>query len=183
MTEYVALLRAVNVGGHAPLAMPALREAVARWGARNIRTVLQSGNMVFESKRRPERELEGELARSCETALHQRIEFFVRDSAAWRQLVSENPFPDEAATDPAHLHVLFLKEDPVPDAWKRLREAIRGPERFAERPRLAYILYPDGMGRSTLTPAVIERSLGSRGTDRNWNTVLRLHGLLAPDRA
>lgn len=182
MTEYVALLRAVNVGGHAPVGMPVLRTAVERMGHRNVRTVLQSGNLLFESTIRSERALEAELASGCETALHQRIEFFVRASAAWQEIVSENPYPEQAATGPAYLHVLFLKETVPPESWARLRGAIRGRERFVERSRHAYIVYPDGVGRSKLTPALIERALGTRGTDRNWNTVLRLSALLPSAR-
>ena len=83
----------------------------------------------------------------------------------------------EAERDPARLLVVFLKDAPGAAHVKALAEAIAGPEVVRARGRHAYIFYPAGIGRSSLTHALIEKRLGTHGTGRNWNTVLKLAAL------
>lgn len=178
MTEFVALLRAVNVGGRAPVRMSELEKVAGRIGLRHVRTALQSGNLLFGAEARSEGSLEKELESALPAALGLPVDCFVRSAAAWRETVVRNPFPEEAAADPAHLLVLFLKAAPTSEAWSRLAAANRGRERIRPGDREAYIVYPDGIGRSQLTPALLEKALGVRGTGRNWKTVERLNALL-----
>jgi uncharacterized protein (DUF1697 family) len=89
-----------------------------------------------------------------------------------------NPFPEEAKRDPGRLIAMCLKGKPALDAVDALRSAISGPERVQVIGRELYIVYPDGMGQSRLTTALIDRTLGVRGTARNWNTVLKLGALV-----
>jgi len=180
VTEHVVLLRAVNLGSSTALRMPELRTAVGRWGARDVRSVLQSGNLVLEADERSAPAVESALEADLVRRLKRPLELFVRSAADWRAIVAENPFVSEAADDPAHLLVLLLKSTPTDAAWGRLRAAVQGRERFSPGGPHAYLVYPDGIGRSRLTPDVIERALGVRGTARNWNTVRRLEALLAP---
>lgn len=88
--------------------------------------------------------------------------------------VPKNPFPEEAEEDPSHLAVMCLKEAPSPAQINALADGIIGRERVRAVDAQLYVFYPDGIGRSRLTHAVIERSLGIRGTARNWNTVLKI---------
>ncbi len=88
--------------------------------------------------------------------------------------VAANPFAKEAKADPGHVHVLFLREVPTAAAYAALAGAIKGREIVRAGGRHAYMLYPDGMGRSKLTPAMLARHLGMSGTARNWNTVQKL---------
>ena len=89
-------------------------------------------------------------------------------------MVADNPFPDEAERDPGHLVALCLKAAPKAAAVRALQAVIKGPEVVRAGSRHVYITYPAGIGRSRLTAAVIEKALGSPGTGRNWNTVLKL---------
>ena len=98
----------------------------------------------------------------------------VRSARDWGDIITSNPFPDEAARDPAHLLLFALSEAPSKAAADELRSGWPGPERIAASHREAYLVYPEGIGRSKLTNALIERRLGVRGTGRNWNTVLKL---------
>ena len=96
-----------------------------------------------------------------------------------RGLIAANPFPEQAASDPAHLVLMGTLRD-APSAGGRedaLRAAIKGREIVQARGRHLYIVYPDGIGPSKLTGGVIERALSTRGTARNWNTVLKLAAL------
>jgi len=173
LTTHVALLRAINVGGHKLVAMEDLRDFLAELGFADPRSLLQSGNLVFRSSRSGvglERWLEAE----AKTRLGLETNFFVRTAAEWEEIVTHNPFPREAERDPGHLLTLFLKDAPDPAAVKALQAAITGREVVRAWGRQTYIVYPDGVGRSKLTNALIEKKLGTRGTGRNWNTVLKL---------
>jgi uncharacterized protein (DUF1697 family) len=174
MTAYVALLRAVNVAGHNRVAMADLVALLAALGFSGGRSLLQSGNLVFRGDRRSRAELERLLEAETAARLSVRTDYLVRDADEWRAVVAGNPFRDEAERDPGHLVVIFLKEAPRAEAVAALRAAIPGRERVHIKGRHAYVVYPDGIGRSKLTNRLIEDKLGTRGTGRNWNTVLKL---------
>jgi uncharacterized protein (DUF1697 family) len=173
----VALLRAVNLGAHNKVAMTDLRELLDRLGFEEARSLLQSGNLVFRAARPAGASLERLLETEAEKALQLRTEFFVRSAEEWKKVVAANPFPEEAARDPGHLLVMFFKGMLRADAVSALQAAITGRERVRAVGKQAYIVYPDGIGRSRVTNAFIEKKLGGRGTGRNWNTVLKLGAL------
>ncbi|MCI4349274.1 MAG: DUF1697 domain-containing protein [Thermoplasmata archaeon] len=174
MATYVVLLRAVNVGGHAPIAMAPLRGWLEAIGFEDVRTYLQSGNLVFSSRDGPGKGLEERLERLAEQHLHLRTEFFLRTVTEWAKLVARNPFPTVARRDPAHLVMVVLKEAPKPERVRDLQANHGGPEELRPGVRHLYVTYPDGIGRSRLTLGRIETALGVRGTARNWNTVRAL---------
>jgi uncharacterized protein (DUF1697 family) len=171
---HIALLRGINVGGNNMVAMSDLRAMAAKLGMSNVQTLLQSGNLVFESSRKSaaqlERLLEAEIGRRFEST----IGVFVRTADEWKTLVARNPFGAEAASDPARLIVMVFKDECALEQVGALQGAIVGPERVRAVGRQLYLVYPDGMGKSKLTNALIEKTLGMRGTARNWNTVLKL---------
>lgn len=175
MTNCVALLRAVNLGSHNKVGMSELRDFFGRVGLGDARTLLQSGNVVFRTIRRPASALERLLEAEAAKHLDLHTDFFVRDAEEWEAIIEKNPFRDEARRDPGHLVVMCLKEAPSADAVKALQAAIKGRETVRAEGRQAYIVYPDGIGESRLTSALLEKKLGTRGTGRNWNTVLKLH--------
>jgi uncharacterized protein (DUF1697 family) len=177
MTAYIALLRGVNVGGHGTVAMTDLRDCVTRLGFTDVRTLLQSGNLVFASEKRPTVALEQLLEKEVTAQLDLQADFMIRTAAEWGKIIARNPFPAEAKSDPGHLVVVALKEAAKQKDVESLRAAFVGPETIRADGRQLYILYPDGQGRSRLTNTFIEKKLGTRGTARNWNTVLKLGAL------
>jgi len=179
MPTYIGLLRAVNLGGATQVPMAQLRELLAEVGLEEGRTLLQSGNVVFQSRARDETALERVLARAIAERMRVRTEVFVRSSEAWGSVVAGNPFVREARDDPSHLLVMALRNAPAEGRWKALEAAISGRERVHGSGRHAYLVYPDGIGRSRLTAARIESHLGTVGTARNWNTVTKLAELAA----
>ena len=159
------------------VAMSDLCDLATALGFGEPRTLLQSGNLVFQSDR-----LKGEpLERLLEIEFKKRFgfetTFFVRTPKEWRAIVSNNPFPREATKDPSHLLVLFLKIAPARKAVDALQSAIVGPELVRAVGSQAYIVYPDGVGRSRLTNTILEKHVG-RGTGRNWNTILKIAAVL-----
>jgi uncharacterized protein (DUF1697 family) len=179
MPTHIALLRAVNLGAHNKVAMADLRGLAGGLGFEEPATLLQSGNLVFRNARPTGAALETMLEREASKRLGLETAFFVRTAAEWRQIVARNPFPDQARRDPSHLLLLCLKAPPPAGAAERLQEAISGRELVRTDGRQAYVVYPDGIGRSKVTNAVLERRLGTAGTGRNWNTVLKLAALAA----
>jgi uncharacterized protein (DUF1697 family) len=177
VTSFIALLRGINVGGHNKIAMADLRALAERLGLREPRTILQSGNLVFMSKPQTAGKLEQMLERELKQQLSLDVSFMVRTAAEWDALIARNPYTEAARRDPGRLVVMCFKEPPDPKAVKVLRGAIEGRETFIAAGKQAYIVYPDGQGRSKFTLALIESKLGTRGTARNWNTVLKLAAL------
>jgi uncharacterized protein (DUF1697 family) len=173
MTVAIALLRAVNVGGRS-LKMADLVTLAGDMGFEAPRTLLQSGNLVFETAEAPDAGLERRLEAEAAARFGYQIDFIVRSAAEWRALIARNPFGDAARDDPSHLLVMPLKTAPPDSAIEALRAAIRGREQAALFDRAVYLVYPDGIGPSKLTTQVIERRLETRGTARNWNTALKL---------
>ena len=180
MPKYVALLRGVNVVGRTMVAMSDLRDLLETMGFADVRSLLQSGNLVFRTDRRIsstslERMLEAEttkrLGRDSPT-------YMVRSPAEWKALIDANPFPTQAKRDPSHLLIMFLKTPAAAGNVKALRGAIRGRETIEAIGKHLYVIYPDGVGQSKFTHGLIERVLGVRATGRNWNTVLKLAALI-----
>ena len=180
MHKFVALLRAVNVGGNAKAPSAALKAAAEGIGLRAVQTVLQTGNLVFEADGKPEA-LEQRLEQAFQDELGLETEVMVRSAAEWSAIVAANPFPDEAAGDPGRLLVMVMKREPLAEGVRAL-QAHPGPERIEARGRELYVVYPEGIGRSKLNGAAGWKKLGCQGTGRNWNTVVKLAALLAAAR-
>lgn len=176
MTIYVSMLRAVNVGGTSRIKMDALRAAYESMGLKDVRTLLASGNVIFRSGLKDREQLVKRIMQEIERQLGLHVDVILRTLAEVASIVERGPVLSPRA-DMAKLHVMFLAG--VPDGaaqaalgkWHKsseLREMLemRGPE--------IYLYYPDGVGRSKLSNAVIEGKLGVSGTSRNWNTVTKL---------
>src|SRR5262249_40477390 len=110
MTTHIALLRAVNLGGHNKIGMADLRELLTGLGLRDGRSLLQSGNLVFRSDVRSADRLEHLLEDAAEKRFGLKTDFFVRTADEWEGIIAGNPFPQEAKLDPGHLLVIFLKD-------------------------------------------------------------------------
>lgn len=176
MTVRIALFRAVNLGPKTKLEMAKLREMAAELGLKDPRTLIASGNLVFDGGAKKDAALEKQLEKETAARFGLKTDIFVRDVPAWGEIVAANPFPRQAEDDPAHLVAMVLRDEPSSDA--ALQTALEGKtERAVVIGRCAYLYYPDGIGTSRVTAALIERKLGTTGTARNWNTVRKLETL------
>jgi uncharacterized protein (DUF1697 family) len=177
MTTYIALLRAINLGAHNRIAMADLKKMLVKAGYVDPKTLLVSGNAVFSCGRSSCVQIEAALEAASTKQLGVTTDYFVRSAKEWQASIDANPFQKEAKADPARMVMMCLREAPSPAQVKALQAAIKGREVVKAVGTQAYFLYPDGQGRSKLTIAVIEKALGTRGTARNWNTVLKLGDL------
>ena len=172
MARFVVLLRAINVGGRNVVPMAELRRLLAAAGGGEVVTLLQSGNAVFTAPAGAGAAVARKLAASLEGELGVEADCLVRSAAEWAKIGAE------AKRDPGHLLLVALTAAPGAQAIASLRAPIKGPERIAAAGAQLYAVYPDGIGNSKLTLPLIERTLGVRGTGRNWNTVLKVATLL-----
>lgn len=170
----VAFLRAVNVGGTGKVAMAELRALAGEVGLADAKTLLQSGNLVFDAGARSPATLEKLLAREIAARLGVKTDVMVRTGRELKAAMERNPFAKEAKSEPGRLHVHILKTPATAAAVDSLSRAIKGREIVKGMGGEIFLYYPDGAGRSKLTNAVIERHLGARGTSRNWNTIGKL---------
>jgi uncharacterized protein (DUF1697 family) len=163
MTRYIALLRAVNVGGTGKLPMADLKSICEDLKFARVETYIASGNVVFESKAAPSK-VKAELeARLLEYA-GKPIGVVVRTAEEMRAVLNANPFSDGEAK---HTYAIFLDHCPPHDALARVTG--QGHEKLSIGDREIFVHYPSGMGRSKLKiPAA------KTGTARNMNTVAKL---------
>jgi uncharacterized protein (DUF1697 family) len=177
MTECIALLRGINVGKAKHIAMADLRELVAGLGHANVRTVLNSGNVLFGAARGDA----GRLAAAIEAAIAARCGFASRvvvvTAADLAAIVRENPLLG-VATNPSRLLVAFVAKPAALDAAGPLLREAWAPDALAVGSRAAYLWCPDGVTGSRLAQA-FGRQLGEAATTRNWSTVLKLQAAAA----
>ena len=165
---HVALLRGINLGSKRRVAMADLRTWLTDLGYTDVRTLLQSGNAVFRSDRRPatvRRELESALAEGAGFT----VDVVLRTAAELRAVVNADPLGD-VVTDPSRYLVSFLD---VPGTWPEIDAAAYEPERVHLAEREAYFWLPDGQIKSKIFGAFPTRK-GEVATVRNWNTVTKL---------
>ena len=176
--KHVALLRAVNLAGLNKVGMADLRALLVSLGFDGVRTLLNSGNVVFSCGNKSTTALEQTLQKATAKRLGVQTDFFVRTAKEWGAIVDANPFPREAKEDPGHLLAIIVKDEIAAADVTALQAAIVGREVVRAKGRCLYVVYPDGIGRSKLTNAIFEKHIRTRGTARNWNTVLKLAALV-----
>jgi uncharacterized protein (DUF1697 family) len=174
MPVFVSMLRGVNVGGHNKIKMEELRALYESLELRHAQTYIQSGNVVFSAKERDTDRLAERIGDGIARRFGFRPGVVVRTSSDLRKAIAKNPFPARAATEPNKLSVTFLAHDPDADARNKALGINVGPEELRIDGRELYIYFPDGQGRSKLTLPLVEKTLKTAGTGRNWNTVVKL---------
>jgi uncharacterized protein (DUF1697 family) len=177
MTRFVALLRAVNVGGRA-LPMAALRELCeAELGWEQVQTYIQSGNIVFEAKGKADA-LEAALEKAIEAQFGFKAPAMIRTASEWHTLLAANPFPKESEAEPNRVFLGVPKRLPAADAADCIVAKAAVGERVMEAGDALWFHYPEGAGTSKLTPALIDRAAGCPVTARNWRTATKLGEML-----
>lgn len=175
MHTHICLVRGINVGGHNIVKMAAWRTLYESLGFTRVRTLLQSGSILFNSPDNPPRAALAERLSAAFTAhFGFSVDHILRNGSELRAAMDANPFPDAATMAPNHLLVTFLAGPPSPDAPARLAALDTGTERVCLIGEVLYVHFQNGAGRSILDPARMNRALGVTGTARNWNSLGKL---------
>jgi len=175
MSRQIALLRGINLGSRRRVAMADLRELLTSLGYEDVRTYLQSGNVVLGSER-PERRLEHDLERQISSMFGIDVPVVVRTRAELADVVAHDPL-GAVVEDPKRYLVTFLSAEPDPERLRELTDLDVAPEQLAVSGREIYAWHPDGVQRSRLAAALTDRRLGVTATARNWSTVTKLLAL------
>ncbi|MFO1535697.1 MAG: DUF1697 domain-containing protein [Thermoplasmatota archaeon] len=176
MATFVALLRAVNVGGR-KVPMADLRKLAEGLGFTGVQTYIQSGNLVFTGKgtaAATEAKLEKALAAKFGIA----VPVVARTAEQWKAYLQvPKPFAEAAAATPNRVLLGLSKSPPRREAVAALRERAKNGERIELSGDGVWFHYASGVGESRLTPAAIDKAVGSPMTARNLNTVRKLAGM------
>ncbi len=172
MTRWIALLRGINVGGKKLLPMSELRRDLESLKLKNVRTYIQSGNVVFDSADKTASSLTERIGRRIEKQHGFRPHLLIFDRDNLQAIIRSNPFPN-AVSDPKTLHLFFLAEPATDPDLAALDNAKTATEEYKLMERVLYLYAPDGIGRSKLA-ANAEKHLGVVTTARNYRTVDKL---------
>lgn len=172
MKTYIALFRGINVGGNSLLPMKALKSLLENLGLQNVRTYIQSGNVVFQSEEQDTTQLSSTISAEVKRNHGFEPKVMLLQIEELEQAIAANPFR-EAEPEPKTLHVNFLASLPQNPDLKGLERYKAESERFELKGNVFYLHAPDGIGRSKLA-ANMERLLGVPMTGRNWRTVCEI---------
>lgn len=172
MNQWIALFRGINVGGNNILKMAELREELESLKFENVRTYVQSGNVVFDSRAKSAGSLQKKIASLVKKLHGFEPHVFVLKREDLVAAVEANPFPD-AVEKPSTLHLYFLNSPATAPKMDAIEEAKAATERFEITDSVFYLHAPDGVARSRLA-ANAERHLGVVTTARNYRTVSKL---------
>ena len=172
MARLVVLLRGINIGSRNRISMPELRKALEDAGYDDIRTYLQSGNVVLTSTASAKN-----VARACERLIADRfgleIAVVVRTRSELAKVVDRNPLK-RVAKDPKRYQVSFLETKPSAKIVRELEDVAADREEVVSFGREIYAWHPDGVARSKLWAKLAGKNLGVTATARNWTTVAKL---------
>lgn len=172
--KMVALLRGINVGGNRLIPMPALCQAATRAGLLEVRSYIQSGNLVFDAGERGSEETSELLEKAILKKFGHEVDVMVRTKKEWARDAKRNPFLKSCEVRPNLVLLGFSKTGfRKADEGELKKRATQGEEVKIVGDAL-WIDYVKSVGKSKLNPAFLEKVIGSPVTLRNWNTVLQL---------
>ncbi|MEO0508955.1 MAG: DUF1697 domain-containing protein [Verrucomicrobiota bacterium] len=175
--NYLALLRGINVSGRNRIPMEELESLCSNLGWNSVGSYLQTGNVVFTASK-PASALELELEQVIESNFGFSIPVIVRSAPDFKACVAESPLSDLAASDPSRVLLYLAKSDILEDVLHNLETRSAAGERLFVRKGALWIHFPSGIGKSKLTPSVIDKAVGSTTTGRNWNTLSKIREML-----
>lgn len=175
MPIYVSMLRGINVGGHKQVKMDKLRSSLEALGLEQVRTYIQSGNVVFKTLKTSPLALSRKLEARILEDFGFSVSVISRTVDEVGNTIANNPFLNQPGIDPEKLHVAFLSESPAPAALKKLAELTLAPDQSRCRGKEVYLYFPNGVSGSSLWKHPLHRVLSVEATMRNWKTVNTLH--------
>lgn len=173
MPKYVAFLRGINVGGNNKIKMESLRETFSALGFQNVKTYINSGNVIFETVKTADAALSRKIEAAIETEFSLKIKVIVRAMEEIRGIIENNPFAGQFEND-KDLHVLFLGEELPPEKKELLLSQNNNSETFAVRNREIFCLLRTGVADSLLGKGFVDKKLKTPATARNWRTIQKI---------
>lgn len=173
----LALLRGINVGGNKLVDMKQLATLATKAGYANAKTYINSGNLMFRTSE-PRAKVEATLEKAIEKHFGFSVDVVVRTQDEWEAYAKKSGFPEIEATRAKMLLLGVAKQPVAKGAAEALNAIAKDGERVKAIKDALWIDYGESLGRSKLTPAALDKNVGSPVTGRNWNTVLKLAELM-----
>jgi len=174
MTTYIALLRGINVSGKKKIKMADLRSHLAELNLQNIKTYIQSGNILFKSAETNQAVLEQQIKNKIEEKYGFDVPVMVKLATDFQRVIENNPFAKDESNDIKCMHITFLGSVPVQEQIDHLATYNYPSEEYVLEDKDIYFYAPNGYGRAKMTNNFFEKKLKVRATTRNWKTVNKL---------
>lgn len=175
MPIYISMLRGINLAGHNQISMAKLQAVMEQLGFQQVRTYIQSGNVVFKGTKTAADKLSKKIEDKIRSGFGFSISVISKTPDDLANTIQRNPFLKQAGSDISKLHVTFLSDVPAEAGIKKLAAIPAEPDQFRHSGSEIYLYCPDGYGRTKLSNNAIERVLSVRATTRNWRTVNKLY--------
>jgi uncharacterized protein (DUF1697 family) len=175
MPTHIAMLRGINVSGHKRIKMSQLQAMFEALGFKQVKTYIQSGNVVFEAGTNSAPGVSRKIEEKILSGFGFSVAVISKTPAELCETIQNNPFLKKRGVDLSRLHVTFLAKAPAAAALKKLEALNAGPDQWQCRGSEIYLYCPDGYGRTKLSNTALERMLSVTATTRNWRTVNQLY--------
>ena len=174
MATYISILRGINVGGSNVIKMSSLHEMYEGLGFRNVKTYIQSGNVVFQSNDSNGEDLEHTISEGILKQFNFYVPVVIREYSELKKILLMNPFLKETKEDFSYLHITFLSRLPGNLFLQILKNNSYLPDEYFVNGREIYLMCPNGYGKTKLTNNFFENKSGERATTRNVKTIMEL---------
>jgi uncharacterized protein (DUF1697 family) len=175
MPIYIALLRGINVGPHKRMKMENLRASCEALGLKQVKTFIQSGNLIFEAEKISPAALSKKIEAQIVSNFGFSADVISRTRDEMAKIIRENRLVKEKGIDSSKLHVVFLADVPTAAAINKLESLLLPPDRVRCSEKEMYFYFPNGVSGSSLWKHSLDRVLSVSATMRNWNTVNQLY--------
>ncbi len=178
MPTYIAILRGINVSGKNKIKMAALREVLQQLNIENVRTYIQSGNIIFQKEATDHGDLEEMIHHTIFESFGLTVPVIIRTEKEWQETIAQNPFL-EKGYDTGKQYFLFLKQSPEEEYVEKLKVQDFGEDEWVVIGRALYFYCPGSYGKTKFSNNFFERKLKVGATTRNWKTVYKLMEMAA----
>ena len=169
--KYIALLRGINVGGKNKIKMFELKNMFESLNYKNVRTYIQSGNVIFDNEITDTIKLANSIENKINEMFGLLVKIIIRTDEEFRNIVKNNPFVNEPNMELDKLHVIFMLDKLETDAELLLSIKKEENEKYLINSREIYLYCPNGYGKTKLNNAMFEKKLNTVSTTRNWKTI------------
>ena len=181
MITYICILRGINVGGNRMITMDSLRSMMSELSCSNVRTYIQSGNIVFQFGTTDEAILEQKISEAISVKFGFDVPVMVKNATEWAVILAKNPFLLDKSKDETFFHITFLATVPTAENIAKIQIGQFQNDDFCILDKAVYLYCPNGYGHSKLTNSFWENKLKTTATTRNWKTCKELVNLIIKD--
>lgn len=174
MTTYISILRGINVSGQKSIRMKSLQEMYENLGVQDVKTYVQSGNVVFRSPDPKPEKLEDKISRLIEKEFGFNVPVMVMSMDQLKKIIANNPLSKDPRKDPSFLHITFLASEPQHIKMDIIESKKSNGEEIVISGKAIYLYCPNGYGKTKLSNNFLETTLQVTATTRNWKTSRQL---------